>query len=80
MRKKVLAVLLAGTMALAMGACGQGNGTETSGTGESSSGETDSTETDSETGETADEGEEVERRRRSNSVIDSNMAITSPRS
>ena len=60
MRKKVLAVLLAGTMALAMGACGQGNGTETSGTGESSSGETDSTETDSETGETADEGEEVE--------------------
>ena len=25
-------------MALAMGACGQGNGTETSGTGESSSG------------------------------------------
>ena len=28
MRKKVLAVLLAGTMALAMGACGQGNGTE----------------------------------------------------
>ena len=60
MRKKVLAVLLAGTMALAMGACGQGNGTETSGTGESSSGETDSTETDSETGETADEGEKVE--------------------
>ena len=60
MRKKVLAVLLAGTMALAMGACGQGNGTETSGTGESSSGETDSTETDSETGETADEGVEVE--------------------
>ena len=47
-------------MALAMGACGQGNGTETSGTGESSSGETDSTETDSETGETADEGEKVE--------------------
>ena len=61
MKKKVLAVLLAGAMALAMGACGQGSGTETSGGGEeSSSGETDSTETDSEAGETADGGEEVE--------------------
>ena len=30
MKKKVLAVLLAGAMALAMGACGQGSGTETS--------------------------------------------------
>ena len=61
MKKKVFAALLAGTMVLAMGACGQESGTETSGGGEeSSSGETDSTETDSETGETADEGEKVE--------------------
>ena len=61
MKKKVLAALLAGTMVLAMGACGQESGTETSGGGEeSSSGETDSTETDSEAGETADGGEEVE--------------------
>ncbi len=61
MKKKVFAALLAGTMVLAMGACGQESGTETSGGGEeSSSGETDSTETDSEAGETADGGEEVE--------------------
>ena len=61
MKKKVLAALLAGTMVLAMGACGQERGTETSGGGEeSSSGETDSTETDSEAGETADGGGEVE--------------------
>ena len=61
MKKKVLAALLAGTMVLAMGACGQESGTEISGGGEeSSSGETDSTETDSEAGETADGGEEVE--------------------
>ena len=61
MKKKVLAALLAGTMVLAMGACGQESGTETCGGGEeSSSGETDSTETDSEAGETADGGEEVE--------------------
>ena len=63
MKKKVLAVLLAGAMALAMGACGQGSGTETSETAggeDAAAEETDAEETASDSQETTEEGEEVE--------------------
>ena len=63
MKKKVLAVLLAGAMALAMGACGQGSGTETSETAggeDAAAEETDAAETASDSQETTEEGEEVE--------------------
>ena len=61
MKTKVLAVLLAGTMALAMGACGQGSSAETSsGSKDPSSGETDSVAADPDSGETAEEGTEAE--------------------
>ncbi len=59
MKKKVLAVLLASVMALAMGACGQGNGTESSSSGEDSSSEAAEAEgTDSGSEESADTEEE----------------------
>lgn len=61
MKTKVLAVLLAGTMALAMGACGQGSSAEISSGGKDpSSGETDSVAADPDSGETAEEGTEAE--------------------
>ena len=63
MKKKVLAVLLTGAMALAMGACGQGSGTETSETAggeDAAAEETDAEETASDSQETTEEGEEVE--------------------
>ena len=61
MKTKVLAVLLAGTMALAMGACGQGSSAETSsGSKDPSSGETDSVAADPDSGETAEEGTAAE--------------------
>lgn len=65
MKKKVLAVLLASVMTLAMGACGQGNGAESSSSGgDSSSEEAGAESTDSGSEESADteekSGEEVE--------------------